>query len=161
MPILRLALREPTRLPPFREAHRVESDFRVPVLRGHVTSEPEALLPKLLEPFHHVEVVIGHTEPDATRVERAVAHEVTNELGQLGRHAPRSAGMVLARPVRLRQRRKTDLLRLTDELIERQRHPVPGPQISEPSPFPSPGLVDHLHAMLRGSPDPIPPARPD
>ncbi|MEJ7756741.1 MAG: hypothetical protein WKF83_10865 [Nocardioidaceae bacterium] len=79
-------LGEPCGLPPARQAHRGQRDLLVSLLRLDVRLEVEQTLGQDTEPLDDVEVGVSDTQPDALGVQASVAHEVADELGQLGRH---------------------------------------------------------------------------
>jgi hypothetical protein len=49
-----------------------------------VRVEPEQAVDELDEPIEYVVVAVRHAEAQALRMQRAIAHEVADELGQLG-----------------------------------------------------------------------------
>ena len=108
-----------------------------------------------------VEVAVGDAEPQALGVQRAVAHEVADELGELGSDAPEERARD-ARAVQCASASSgsSDLLGFTDELVERERDAVAGAKVGEAPPHPRAGLVDDLDPVLCRAPQAVAAARP-
>lgn len=64
--------------------------------------QPEQILAEDAEPVDHVEIGVGDAEPQTTGMQRAVTHEVADQLGELDAHLPRRPSVVLTGPVGLR-----------------------------------------------------------
>ncbi len=96
-----------------------------------------------------VAILRGDAEPQALRVERAVAHEVAHELGELRRHRPGNAGALVGCPVEFAERRQLDILRLADEAVQHQRHTVARGDLGEAPPHPVAIGVDDLDPVRR------------
>ncbi len=88
-------------------------------------------------------------------MERAVAHEVADELGEVRGDVARHEGPVVRRPVRLRQWREGHLTGLADHAAERQRDAVAGPKIGEAPPLPVAVGVDDPDPVGGGALDPV------
>src|SRR5438876_1172977 len=82
-------------------------------------------------------------------MERAVAHEVANELGELGSHRLRHASAEVRRPVELTERRKRNLLRLADHAVQHEWDPVAVADLAESLPGPDALGVDDLDPVSR------------
>ena len=115
-------------------------------MRRHV----KTLLAEILQSFDHVEVFSAHTETETAGVQGAVAHEVADELSELDRNILRDLQIVLGGPaVPVGKARKRDMLRLANELVQRQRNAIAGAQVGKAPPRPRAVTIDDLDAMLR------------
>ncbi len=148
-------------LPPHRQRHRVEGHFGIAALRRHRGFEAEERCAELAHPLDDVVVASADTEANALRMERAVAHEVTDELREVGRHPARNAGLVIATPVELSERWQRHVLRLADEAVQHQRYAIAGLDLSEAPPAPIALDVDDLDPVRRRALDSIAAARLD
>ena len=158
--LARVALRrhilcESARAPPLDQPYRVKSDLGVTGPLRRMGLETKELFAEEAESLDHIEVAVGDAEPEASGVERTVAHEVAEQLGQLWSHPARRASMMLAGPVRLRKWRERHLLRLTYQLIESKRHQVAFGDLPEPLPRPRAVFRNDLDPVLRCPLDPV------
>src|SRR2546427_3070454 len=127
---------ESARLPPRRKWHRVKVDVEVTVGFGRTRLEPEQILAQRLQMRDNVGVVPGDGKPNALRMQRAVAHEVTDELRQFGCHDARNTRVVVGCPVELSERRKRHLARLANEALQHERDAVTSLDLGEAPPDP-------------------------
>src|SRR5947208_4498612 len=88
-------------------------------------------------------------------MERTVAHEIADELCELRGHPAGNVRAEVGSPVEIAQRRKLDLLRLTDETVEHQRDAVLLLDLREAPPDPVAFGVHDLDPVRRGSLDAI------
>src|SRR5438093_1181683 len=92
-------------------------------------------------------------------MEGAVAHEVADELCEFRRHPPRDARPKVGGPVEVAERRKRDLLGLTDKAVEHERHAIVLLDLGKSSPDPVTLGVDNLDPVRRRPLDPVAAAR--
>ena len=155
MALERAVLREPARLPPDRQRDRVQRDLGVSLARQQVRVEAEELAAERDEPVEDVVVSVGHAEPDSLGMQRAVAHEVADELRELRAHRARDARPMVGVPVQITERRQRDRLRLADQRIEHHRDAVAGGDLGHPLPDPVAVGVDDLDAVRRRALDAV------
>src|SRR5215210_2096585 len=79
-------LRKAARFPPEHERNRVERNFDIALLRRDVGVESEEGRAEICQVLDDVLIVVRDAEAQPLRVQRAVTHEIADELCQFGRH---------------------------------------------------------------------------
>src|SRR2546428_441317 len=88
-------------------------------------------------------------------MQRAVAHEVADELSQVGCHLPRYESAVIRRPVSVGKWGQPHLGGVADHAPEHHRNAVAGANIAEAPPRPLARSVNNLDAMRCGALNPV------
>src|SRR6202011_2974898 len=147
MTLVGRTLGKAARVPPDRQRNGMEAEFRVALARQQVTVYPEELLSELQESLYDVGVAVSDAEADALRVQRAVTHEVSDELGKFRRHRAWNAGAVIRVPVQVAKRRQRDFLRLAHHLADHHRHTIAFSNLGHSAPCPVALIVHDLDPM--------------
>src|SRR5665213_856392 len=105
--------------------------------------------------LNEVAVLRRDTEANALGVQRAIAHEVTNELSQVSRHATWHDGSVIRRPVGVGKRRELHRGWMSDHSAEHHRNAGAGANSAEASPSALPIAIHNLDAMHRCAYNPV------
>src|ERR1700678_4155107 len=104
--------------------------------------------------FGDIQVSVGDAEPDALSVQAAVAHKVTDELGQFWCHDVRNTYVPVPGVVRLVEDGQRDRARFADQGAHLHRHDVTWGDVGQPLPLPfRRGRVHDLDAVGEGALD--------